>query len=152
MAEAILSKKIVRVKGSPDILTPFLPTSFIVGERIEFWYDVSVFPPLISKVSNPFAYKVRSFVVEFVIEPIPCAVDIYIVLNVDVIGKGRLSTTTSFRAGIPPRLEGIAQNVPPCPSDVSVVRAGIREFVGVRAFTCRIVIISVSNVLRDIPF
>jgi hypothetical protein len=71
IAEAIVSKKIVRVRGSPDTFTPFLPTSFIVGETIEFENDVNVFPPLISKVSNPFEYKVRRFVVEFVIEPIP---------------------------------------------------------------------------------
>jgi hypothetical protein len=40
-----------------------------------------------------------------------------------------------LRAGIPPRLEGMAQNVPPSPSDVSVVKAGIKEFLGVKAFT-----------------
>ncbi len=41
--------------------------------------------------------------------------------------------------------------MPPLPSDVRVVNAGINEFVGVRAFTLRIVIESVSIVF-GMPF
>ncbi len=43
------------------------------------------------------------------------------------------STVMVLIAGDTPRLEGIAQNVPPLPSDVKVVNAGIRESVDVNA-------------------
>ena len=151
IAVAGVSKKRVRVKGSPVIFTPFRPTRVIVGETIEFENALILFPPLISNVSKHLEYKLATFVTGSTREPIPLKDDMANVLNGLVAVIFVLSTTTRFMAGVPPRVAGMAQYVPPLPSDVRVVNAGINEFVGVRAFTLRIVIESVSIVF-GMPF
>ena len=72
------------------------------------------------------------------------------VLNDISASIGTLSTTSVFIAEFRPSVEGIAQKVPPAPSDVSTLSAGIGELFTLYALTCRTVIISVSYVLRDI--
>ena len=62
------------------------------------------------------------------------SVEIYNVLKGFVAGIVSLFTTILLKEGMPPRLDGTAQNVPPSPSDVSVVSAGIIPFFGVRTF------------------
>jgi len=123
----------------------------MVGEIIELAYAATLFPPLISNVSKHLEYKVIRLVAELTRDPMPRADDMASVLNGLFAVISVLSTTTRFIEGIPPRVDGMAQYVPPLPSDVRVVRAGINEFVGLRIFTLRSVITSVSKVWA-IPF
>ena len=71
IAVAGVSKKRVRVKGSPVIVTPFRPTSFIVGETIEFENALILFPPLISNCVKDVPKKLTVFVFVSTSRPIP---------------------------------------------------------------------------------
>jgi hypothetical protein len=122
---ASVSKNNVRVKGSPVILTPFLPTNLIVLLRKEFDNACIVFPPLISSVSNPFEYRVIRFLFTSTRDPKPWPVEIERLFEGFNAFNDVLSAITSLNAGTPQRLEGIAQYVPPFPSDVRVRKAGI---------------------------
>jgi hypothetical protein len=66
-----------------------------------------------------------------------------------VATMGRAFAMIVLHAGIPPREDGVAQKVPPCPSVVKHCRAGITLLLELYAQTCLIVSISVSNVLLD---
>lgn len=130
--------------GSLEILIPFEPTNFTVGETIELEYALIVFPPLTSNVVNPFEKRVVVFDKLSVYEPKPGPVFILTWFCDKSDVRAMLSTIIVFIAGETPSVEGIAQKVPPTPSDVKTFNAGINELFVLYALTCRTVIISVS--------
>lgn len=90
-----------------------------------------VFPPTTENVWKHLEKRVVVFVRGSVKLPMPCWVFIVNVLRGWSAVRTFPSTVIVFIAGDTPRLEGIAQKVPPLPSDVKVVNAGITELVDV---------------------
>ena len=108
------------------------------------------FPPIMSNCEKHFEKYVISFVVEFWIIPRPSPEFKERVLYDRVAGILTLFATTSLYAGSATSVCGEAQYVPPLPSDVRIVRAGINVLFGLYANTLRIVRTSVLYVLLDI--